>query len=243
MSLSVAVVTSTLGRSALCQAIESVRKQTYKGKIKHYVFAHGQPHHLKVETILDDYPYVEGVYLPNANGGGGYGMAPVFAMAPYVVDEDVIFYLDDDNWYEPDHIESLVALIEEHNLAWAYSYRKIVDADGSFICDDNCESLGMQPNATGHYLVDNSCYAVRTAIARRHSHAWYVPVVSDRNFQRELMQARLWTGTTGKHSINYRLSKDGSGGMSKETFISNNEYMQYKFGAAFPWLQKSIFKY
>lgn len=241
MSLSVAVITSTQGRQSIRQTIESVRKQTYKAR--HYVFAHGEPHHLKVETILDDYPYVEGVYLPNANGGDGYGMAPVFAMAPFVVDEDVIFYLDDDNWYEPDHIEGLVALIEEHSLAWAYSFRKIVDADGNFICDDNCESLGMQPNATGHYLVDNSCYAVRTAIARQHSHAWYVPVVSDRNFQRALMNAKLSTGTTGKHSVNYRLSKDGSGGMSKETFLGNNEYMQYKFGATFPWLQKSIFKY
>ena len=118
MSLSVAVITSTQGRSTLCQAVESVRAQTYKAR--HYVFAHGQPYHVKVDILLEDYPYVEGVYLPNANGGGGYGMAPVFAMAPYVVDEDVIFYLDDDNWYEPDHIESLVTLIEEHSLAWAY---------------------------------------------------------------------------------------------------------------------------
>jgi hypothetical protein len=170
-------------------------------------------------------------------------MAPVFAAAPYIVDEDVMFFLDDDNWYEPDHIEGLVTLIEEQSLAWAYSLRKIVDDDGNWICDDNCESLGMHPNATGHYLVDNSCYAVRTAIARQHSHAWYVPVVSDRNFQRALMESKLLAGTTGKHTTNYRLSKDGSGGMSKEAFLNNNEYMQRKFGTSFPWLQKQIFKY
>jgi glycosyltransferase involved in cell wall biosynthesis len=209
------------------------------------VFAHGEHHHAKVEAILDDdYPYVETVYLPNNNGDGGLAMAPVFAMAPYVVNEDVIFYLDDDNWYEPDHIEGLVTLIEEHSLAWAYSLRKIVDDEGNFICDDNCESLGMNPNATGHYLVDNSCYAVRTAIARRYSHAWFVPIVSDRNFQRALMEAKLSTGTTGKHTTNYRLSKDGAGGMSKEAFTGNNEYMQYKHGkTTFPWLQKQTFKY
>ena len=245
MSLSVAVVTSTLGRGTIRQAIESVRAQTYEGKVRHYVFAHGAPHHAKVEAILDDdYPTVEAVYLPNANGGNGYAMAPVFAAAPYLVDEDVIFYLDDDNWYEPDHIESLVSMIEENSLAWAYSLRKIVDADGTFICDDNCESLGMHFNATNHYLVDNSCYAVRTAIARQHSHAWFVPVVSDRNFQRVLMQARLTAGTTGKHSVNYRLSPDGSGGMSKETFVGNNDYMKYRH-PDFPelWAHKQIFKY
>jgi glycosyltransferase involved in cell wall biosynthesis len=244
MSLSVAVVTSTQGRGTIRQAIESVRAQTYEGKVRHYVFAHGQPHHVKVDILLEDYPFVEGVYLPNANGGGGLAMAPVFAAAPYIVDEDVMFFLDDDNWYEPDHIKGLVALIEEQSLAWAYSLRKIVDADGNWICDDNCESLGMHPNATGHYLVDNSCYAVRTAIARQHSHAWYVPVVSDRNFQRVLMESKLSAGTTGSHSVNYRLSPDGSGGMSKEAFVGNNDYMRYKFGTvSFPWLQKQIFKY
>ena len=242
MSLSVAVVTSTQGRSTICKAIESVRAQTYEGKVRHYVFAHGQPHHVKVDILLEDYPYVEGVYLPNANGGNGYAMAPVFAMAPYVIDEDVIFYLDDDNWYEPDHIESLVSMIEENSLAWAYSLRKIVDADGTFICDDNCESLGMHPNATGHYLVDNSCYAVRNNVARRHSHAWYVPVISDRSFQHELMRAGLSVGTTGKHSVNYRLSKDGTGGMTAEKFINNNEWMK-KHRPDFKSGTKQIFNY
>jgi glycosyltransferase involved in cell wall biosynthesis len=243
MSLSVAVVTSTLGRSTLCKAIESVRSQTYKGA-RHYVFAHGWDYHVKVDILLEDYPYVEGVYLPNNNGGDGFGMAPVFALAPYVINEDVIFYLDDDNWFEPDHIESLVSLIEEHDLGWAYSLRKVVDDEGNFICDDNCESLGMNPNATGHYLVDNSCYAVRTNVARQFGYAWYVPIISDRNFQRALMEAKISAGTTGKHTSNYRLSLDGSGGMSKEAFIGNNDYMRYKFGtSSFPWLQKSIFKY
>ena len=203
MSLSVAVVTSTLGRSTLRQTVESVRKQTYKGEVKHYVFAHGQPYHVKVDILLEDYPYVEGVYLPNANGGNGYAMAPVFAMAPYVIKEDIICYLDDDNFYEPDHIESLVSIIKEHNLSWAYSLRKIVDNEGNFICDDNCESLGIIRNSNQQHLVDNSCYVIRADVARRHSHAWYVPVVSDRNFQAELMRARLSTGTTGKHSVNY----------------------------------------
>jgi hypothetical protein len=58
------------------------------------------------------------------------------------------------------------------------------------------------------------------------------------------MEAKLSAGTTGKHSVNYRLSPDGSGGMSKEAFVGNNDYMRYKFGTvSFPWLQKQIFNY
>lgn len=239
MSLSVAVLTSTRGRELIARAAESVENQTYKAT--HYVVAHGVDCWDKTEENLLDYDTTF-IYLPVANGGGGYGMAPIFAASPFLVKEDVIFYLDDDNWYEPDHIESLVNLIEKHDLGWAYSLRKIVDADGNFICDDNCESLGMHLNATNHYLVDNSCYAVRRDVAVKHSHAWYVPVVSDRHFQAALMQARVPCGTTGNHSVNYRLSKDGTGGMTAEKFLGNNEWM-IQNRPNFEWTQQQIFTY
>jgi glycosyltransferase involved in cell wall biosynthesis len=238
MSLSVAVVTSTQGRDTLTRCIESVHNQTYKAT--HYVFAHGKEYSNKVQSLVSDDTVA--VYLPCANGGGGLAMAPVFAASPYLVNEDVIFYLDDDNFYDPDHIESLVTLIEQHDLGWAYSLRKIVDNSGNYLFDDNCESLGCQPNASGHYLVDNSCYAVRADVARKHSHAWYVPVVSDRSFQASLMQAKVRCGTNGKHSVSYRLSHDGSGGMSKEAFIDNNNFMRSKF-TDFPWTKRQIFNY
>jgi glycosyltransferase involved in cell wall biosynthesis len=238
MSLSVAVVTSTQGRSTITKAIQSVKDQTRKAT--HYVFIHGAEYSDKtIPHLADD---TVAVHLPRANGGGGYGMAPVFALAPFAITEDVICYLDDDNWYEPDHIESLVEMIEKHDLGWAYSYRKIVDNEGNFICEDNCESLGMQLNSANHYLVDNSCYAVRTNVARRHSHAWYIPVVSDRSFQAELMRAGLSVGTTGKHSVNYRLSADGTGGMTAEKFIDNNEWMK-KHRPDFKCGTKQIFNY
>ena len=238
MSLSVAVITSTQGRSTITRAIKSVQDQTRKAT--HYVFIHGADYSDKTTPHLA--PDTVAVHLPRANGTGGYGMAPVFALAPFVVDEDIIFYLDDDNWYEPDHIESLVDLIEKQDLGWAYSLRKIVDNEGEFICDDNCESLGCQPNASGHYLVDNSCYAVRTDVARKHSHAWYIPVVSDRHFQAELMRHRIKCGTTGKHSVNYRLSHDGSGGMSAQMFKDNNNFMSNRF-TDFPWTKRQVFTF
>jgi glycosyltransferase involved in cell wall biosynthesis len=238
MSLSVAVVTSTQGRSTITKAIQSVKDQTRKAT--HYVFIHGAEYSDKtIPHLADD---TVAVHLPRANGGGGYGMAPVFALAPFAITEDIICYLDDDNWYEPDHIESVVEMIEKHDLGWAYSLRKIVDNEGNFICDDNCESLGCTPNSANQYLVDNSCYVVRTDVARRHSHAWYVPIVSDRSFQSELMRAKLPTGTTGKHSVNYRLSKDGTGGMTAEKFLGNNEWMKQN-RPNFSWTQKQIFNF
>lgn len=240
MSLTVAVITSTRGRPTIKQANESIRNQTYGAT--HYVFAHGRDCWDAVERNMQEIANAQVVNLPRANGGNGYGMAPVFALAPFVVEEDIVFYLDDDNWYDPDHIESLVEMIEKHDLGWAYSLRKIVDHDGNLICEDNCESLGCIPNSHQQYLVDNSCYAVRTDVARKHSHAWYVPIISDRNFQAELMRAKVPAGTTGKHSVNYRLSKDGTGGMTKEKFEGNNEWMKQN-RPDFSWTKKQIFNF
>ena len=238
MSLSVAVVTSTQGRPTIRKAIKSVQDQTRKAT--HYVFIHGADYSDKTVPHLS--PDTIAVHLPRANGGGGYGMAPVYALAPYVIEEDVICYLDDDNWYEPDHIESLVKMIQDHDLGWAYSLRKIVDNEGNFICDDNCESLGCHPNSHNQYLVDNSCYVVRTDVARKHSSAWYVPVISDRNFQAALMRNKIKAGTTGRHTVNYRLSHDGTGGMTPEKFLGNNEWMvQNRSG--FEWTKKQVFSF
>lgn len=239
MNTSIAVVTSTRGRETIKRAIESVEAQTRSAR--HYIFAHGADCWDAVMTNTDNYETTD-VLLPVANGGGGYAMAPVYAAAPYLVAEDLIFFLDDDNFYDPDHIESIVSIMEQHDLGWAYSLRKIVDHDGNYICDDNCESLGCYPNSHGQYLVDNSCYAVKAEYARKHSHAWYVPVISDRSFQAALMKDMIRCGTTGRHTVSYRLSDDGSGGMTKEKFLGNNEWMaQHRPG--FEWTKKQIFNY
>lgn len=241
MSYSVAVVTCTIGRADLEEAIQSVKEQTRSAK--HYVFVHGDEYREGADMVLSKHRDVVPVYLPYNNNNGGYGMAPVYALAPYVVRENVICFLDDDNWYEPTHIEETVGLIEEHDLDWAYSLRNIVAHNREFICQDNCESLGVHPNATGHLLVDNSCFVVKNEHAKQHSHAWYVKWGSDRSFMSALLHARLKVGTTGKHSVNYRISKDSIQSMPVENFLGNNRYMEAKFGKQFPWLQRSVFDY
>jgi hypothetical protein len=56
------------------------------------------------------------------------------------------------------------------------------------------------------------------------------------------MRAKYKAGTTGKHSVNYRLSKDGTGGMTKEKFFGNNEWMKQN-RPDFQWTQKQIFNF
>jgi glycosyltransferase involved in cell wall biosynthesis len=241
MSLSVAVVTCTIGRKDLEEAIQSVKEQTRTAK--HYVFVHGEEYRERADEVLSKHRDVIPVYLPYNNNNGGYGMAPVYALAPYVVREDVICFLDDDNWFEPTHVEETVGLIEEHGLDWAYSLRNIVAEDRSFICQDNCESLGVHPNASGQLLVDNSCFVVKNEHAKAHSHAWYVKFTSDRSFMASMLRAKLKVGATGKHTTNYRISTDTPVSMPVENFLGNNKYMEAKFGAQFPWMQRAVFDF
>ena len=237
--LTTAVVTSTIGRDTLRQTIESVLQQSMP--CKHYVFVHGKDYWDKCKTIISDYPSVEPVYLPNNNGWSGYGMAPVYALAPFVVNEDVICYLDDDNWIEPSHVQDAVTLMQNHALDWTFSLRKIVAHDGAYICEDDCESLGLFTNVFNTYLSDNSCFSVKTEAARQYGHAWYVKGTSDRSFLAALVNAQLPCGGTGKSTAAYRLSKDGSQSMTPEAFLNGNHVMTQRYQDGLPWRQPTLF--
>jgi len=235
----IAIVTSTIGRQTLHQTIASVKNQTIA--CKHYVFVHGKEHWPHAKAILDQYPDVEAVYLPNNNGGNGYAMAPVFALAPFVVSEFLTCYVDDDNWIEPSHCSNALYMIENYKLDWAFSLRKIVDNQGVYLCEDDCESIGLFTNIYSTHLVDNTCYSLRTEVARRYAHTWYIPRVSDRTFLAELMKHQLPCACTGASTANYRLSADGSHSMNVEAFQQGNAKMHELFPNGLPWRQPTLF--
>jgi hypothetical protein len=237
----IAVITSTIGRDSLHQAIKSVEDQTIKAK--HYVFVHGVEFWDKSKLILDQYPNVVAIYLPNNNGGNSYGMACVYALAPFVVNEPILSYLDDDNFYESDHLETTANLMEKTDSDWVYSLRRIVANDGSFICFDDSESLGLIKNASNTVLVDNSCYVLKTETARKCSHAWYYPIFSDRHFLLELSKQQFNCAGTGKFSVNYRVSADSFNPNVDQVFLHNNAIQRQKYKDIYPWRNEVVFKY
>jgi hypothetical protein len=56
------------------------------------------------------------------------------------------------------------------------------------------------------------------------------------------MRHRIKCGTTGKHSVNYRLSHDGTGGMTPQMFMDNNDFMRSRF-TDFPWTKRQVFNF
>ena len=233
MSLKVAVVTPTIGNPVLSDCLRSVDKQTYKN-LTHYIFSDGVANFDKVSKQIEGATKVKNVALEENIGKGWYGHR-VYAACSFLVNADVICYLDEDNWIEPCHIEKLVRKIEEGN-DWAYSLRKIYDKQGNFLCEDNCESLGKWPvyfNPEVHHI-DTSSFAIRRDIAVRVGHAWYGQWGADRQFFSALSQNFPKYACTNTHTLCYRL--DGNpGSVTKEFFEQGNEINNKNYSGEFPW--------
>ena len=122
--MKVAVITPTIGSEYLQQCINSVDKQTYEN-LTHYIFVDGAQYEEKVNDTIQGATKVKTIRLEENVGKGWYGHR-VYSACSFLVNADVICYLDEDNWFDPCHVEKLVKKIEAGN-DWAYSLRKIYD--------------------------------------------------------------------------------------------------------------------
>jgi hypothetical protein len=143
--------------------------------------------------------------------------------------------LDEDNFFEPNHIETVVKKLQEGN-DWVYSLRNIHDKEGKFLCEDNCESLGKWPvyfNPEVHHI-DTSCFAVRRDVAVRIGHAWYGQWGADRQFFNALKTNFTNYGCTNTNSVAYRLDGNANS-VTEEFFTKGNEVNKEKYFGQFPW--------
>lgn len=233
--MKVAVVTPSIGARYLRDCVRSVLKQTYKN-LTHHIFVDGYEYRRQVFDICNDTPEgkVKFVLLEENVGKGWYGHR-VYAACSFLVNADIIIYLDEDNFIEPDHVERMVSKIQKGH-DWVYSLRKIYDKNGEFLCEDNCESLGKWPVYFNDktYHIDTSCFAIRRDVATRIGHAWYGQWGADRQFFHALKTHFPNFECTKSHSLCYRL--DGNPNSVKpEFFETGNKIQLEKYNGKFPW--------
>lgn len=239
--MKVAVVTPTIGSQHLEKCIESVQNQTYEN-LTHYIFLDGEEHFAKIMMQGIDKnskKKIKSIGLQENVGKGWYGHR-VYAACSFLVNADIICYLDEDNWVEPEHVESLVKVIEQGN-DWAYSLRKIYDKEGNYLCEDNCESLGLWPIyfANDQYHIDTSSFAVRQPVAVNIGHSWYGQWGADRKFFFNLKKYFPKYNCSLKHSLCYRL--DGNpNSVTKEFFESGNKINFERYDGKLPWKTKNL---
>jgi hypothetical protein len=238
----VTVITPTTGASYLEQAIKSVQAQTYEN-VQHLVVVDGAENSSKVSDILGrtGTEKLDLITLPYSTGKDRFNGHRIYGAMTYICKGDFVCFLDEDNWLEDIHVESLMTVIAT-GRHWAFSLRKIVDSDGSFVCNDDCESLGLWPSCLGNsdYFVDVGCYFLPKQLALQLSPIWYrkarepnVPEV-DGAISHVLRENKIPSGTSGLYSLNYRAGNTEIS-VKKEFFLKGNEEMRRKYHGKLPW--------
>lgn len=251
----VTVVTPVTGNPLMRKAIESVQNQTYPD-VEHLVVIDGQEREESAKLILQDMELsrhrVIVHCLPRPTGKDGYVGHRIYGMSAFLVESDYVCFLDEDNWYDPDHVESLIKLVTERSLDWAFSLRKIVDRDGYFLCLEDCQSLGQWQGINNETMVDASCFFLRKDVAIKTSFIWYGKIYQeikignkvygnnpDKALCNFLLEKYPRTATTGLYSVNYRLS----GAVSTSAlpvFLQGNQIKQQQYPNGFPWRRTKL---
>ena len=241
---SVIVITPTIGSPKLKDAINSVKNQTYSN-IEHLLVIDGVEHW---KNVMDQLPVtleyddrssdnIQTMILPYNTGAKGFYGHRIYAGIPHLLNSDYIFFLDEDNWYDPDHVRSLVEVLDRGNN-FAHSLRKIYNPDKSYVCDDNCEALGKWPIYFSHkdpqYLVDTSSFAFEREFLQQTCHLWHSGWGGDRRYLYSVMQQAKWD-TNYKHTLCYRL--DGNpGSVDGKFFIEGNKRQLEHYNNNLPWV-------
>jgi len=237
--LSFAVITPTVGSEYLRQNILSLRGQD----CAHYIVVDGREHWEKVNKLLMS-PGGPGlsqqerfISLDQNVGKGWYGHR-VYAASSFLVNEDVLCYLDEDNWVEPNFIQAFREVFQDPKYQWAYTLRNVATPDGIVQCPDNCESLGNWPvvfDSQRHHI-DTGCFAIPRSLAVQVGHHWYGQWGADRQFYAAVKAAAPDYGCTMQHTLNYRLGSETSRATLK-MFQEGNRLAQqcYMDKEKYPW--------
>ena len=196
------VITPTTGKDTLEQAVQSVANQTVK--TEHLIVEDG----IEADVLLDLSltPNARIMTLPENVGGGGWYGHRVYAAMPLMVNADYILFLDEDNWFEPNHVETMIAKIKSKDLMWSYSLRKIINERDEYVFDDDCEALGRYPTFYDPTInfVDTNCYCFRRDYLVGVAHHFYGQWGADRVLYKAVAKALPSFGCTGEATVNYR---------------------------------------
>ena len=237
----VTIITPTTGTQYLEQNIESVLKQTYPN-IQHLVVVDGLQE--SANGVLAKYrsmPKIDIMNLPYNTGHDQYNGHRIYGGCTFFAKGEYIMFLDEDNWLEPNHVESLVDTIVNEKNVWAYSLRKIVNDEGRYLCNDDCESLGNWMSIINDYFVDVNCFLLPRPIALQFAPGWYrrarhpneQPEV-DRLLTFWLREQKYKCDTSGQYTVNYRVGSRADS-VQAEFFLRGNDLLKERHTGGFPW--------
>lgn len=243
----VTVITAATGHRNLARCIDSVQRQTYE-QVEHLIVIDGTARYPRVLPFLaaaTDFPKrVNAITLPAPTGLDGWCGHRIYGAMPLICNTEFVCFLDEDNWFEPDHIATLVAAMRTSQASWGFALRRIVDQEGNFAALDNCQSLGPLHHPFHNpriFLVDTSCYFLRREVAVACAPIWHRPIaVPDQELGPDwlvcmhLMQHFPRVACNIKHSVNYTAGGSANS-PSVQMFIDGNREMAQRYPQGLPW--------
>ena len=147
----IAIVIVTILRPGLLRAVRSVYAQDFEGRVQILIGidrSEGDPGVLDV--LLRECPenmtlcILDPGYSTGVNKGGlysSYAGGATRTILSYLAHAEHVAYLDDDNWFTPNHLSTLREAVTGYD--WAFSFRIFVSPDSHQpICIDEWESVG-----------------------------------------------------------------------------------------------------
>lgn len=233
--------------------MESVMDQTYEGAIEHIVAIDGSAaaiayanlgqakrlyykasKHEKDRRLLLN-------YLPIPYGKDRWNGHRIYGGFTHLSDGEYLIYLDDDNYLEPTHVADCLRVIEEGST-WSFAFRNIVSQDGTFLCKDDCESLGIYPSILHpqDFFIDVNCYFLPRKVAMAISPVWFCkfrepgqPEI-DRRIAFALRQNFPNYDSTYKYTVNYAMGGSGLS-VQPDFFLQGNAAMLARYNGVLPW--------
>lgn len=242
---SVTVVTATTGNPLLGRCLQSVQQQTFP-HVNHFVVPDGIEHrnkvHESVKALGDLRKSLCVMALPYPTGKLGWCGHRIYGAVSMLCNTEFVCFLDEDNWFEPDHIASLFTEIRAQKATWGFSLRRIFDTAGNFVAPDNCESLGsLHPTYMdeNNRLIDTNCYLLGRDVAVAAAPAWYTPappngIGADRIVTRFLLQNFPHSCCTRRHTVNYTAGNNPDS-VQPNFFLDGNQRMRERYPDGLPW--------
>ncbi|HEX5392827.1 MAG TPA: sulfotransferase [Rhodocyclaceae bacterium] len=189
----VAVVMPTVGRAEILQAVRSVYAQTDAGRIQLLIGVDiPRGDFSQLEALLDEAPshVTPCLFYPGYSTSVRHGgMHPardggtLRSIMSYLANARYLAYLDDDNWWAPNHLQSLLSAVQGHH--WAFALRWFVHPESRIpVCVDDWESVGpgrgyFKDNFGG--WVDPNCLLIDKIACEPALRWWSIPLPGDTN--------------------------------------------------------------
>ena len=200
--MKIAVITPyhNINSPYLPQCITSVQEQTYKNLI-HVMIGDGcsldaVPNQHNIHTLHN----VHNIALPKNLNNYGDSPRSIGVIYAFSLGVDAVLFLDSDNWYAPNHVESMVKVCLASQYDVVTSQRYLSHLDGSI--------LGVCPESDGIIFCDTNCLMVTKKLAEEAGVWWLIPddmhVIDDRVMWDTLIHATDKIISTKTASVFYR---------------------------------------